>query len=106
MTIVSTAIDSVAGFRWYLIVSLIAAYIVKLYSDYHRLRAFKGPFLARWTDLWFAKAVFGINQCGVLAEVCSKYGIHGASHASLTGANIHGRTYCPSRAKYPGHKFA
>lgn len=72
----STAVDLAVEFRWYLAGTLLTAYIAKLYWDCHRLRAFSGPFLARLTDLWFAKAVFGINQCGVLAEVCEKYGIH------------------------------
>jgi len=75
MTMIGTAIDLVIEYRWHLIVSFLLAYIVKLYSDDHKLRAFKGPWLARWTDLWFAKAVLGINQCGVLAETCEKYGI-------------------------------
>jgi hypothetical protein len=103
MTIVSTAIDLATEFRWYLVAALVAAYIAKLYSEYHRLRAFKGPFLARWTDLWFAKAVFGTNQCGVLAEVCAKYGMHRATHARLTSANIYDRIHCPCWTKHLGH---
>ncbi|KAE9368277.1 cytochrome P450 monooxygenase [Stipitochalara longipes BDJ] len=74
MTIVSTAIDLATEFRWYLIAALAAAYFAKVYSGYRRLGAFSGPILARWTDLWLAKASFGVNQCRVLAEVCAKHG--------------------------------
>ncbi len=84
MTIISATIHLATEFRWYLAVGLLTAYAAKLYSEYHRLRAFKGPPVAAWTDLWFAKAVFGINQCGVLAEVCETYGIHKAIHQADT----------------------
>ena len=105
MTIVNALVDIVMDFRWYLVVALVTAYIAKLYSEYHQLRAFKGPWLARWTDLWFAKAVFGINQCGVLADVCEKYGITSSNSCIPACANIRDRTHCPSWTKYLGYEF-
>ncbi|PMD37965.1 cytochrome P450 [Hyaloscypha variabilis F] len=74
MTIVSTAIGLVVDFRWYIIAALVVVYSAKGYAEYRRLRAFNGPFLAQWTDLWLAKAAFGTNQCGALADVCANYG--------------------------------
>jgi len=76
MTIISSAIDLAVEFRWYLIAALAAAYIAKSYSEYRRLRAFRGPILAQWTDLWLAKHAFGTDQCRALAEVCEDYGMH------------------------------
>jgi hypothetical protein len=82
MTIVSTAIGLVVDFRWYIIAALVVVYSAKGYAEYRRLRAFNGPFLAQWTDLWLAKAAFGTNQCGALADVCANYGMHRNSCSS------------------------
>lgn len=79
MTLISTAIDFAMEFQWHILVVLITAYFTKSYIQYRRLSAFNGPWLAGWTDLWFAKAAFGTNQCAVLAEVCEKYGTYHVS---------------------------
>jgi hypothetical protein len=74
MTILSIAFDFVAQNKFYLLAASALIYIGKLYSDSRRLNTFKGPFAARFTDLWFAKAAFGVSQHAVLAAVCEKYG--------------------------------
>jgi hypothetical protein len=74
MTITSNVIDFAAEYRWHLLAAFVAVYFARSYAEYSRLKAFKGPWLAGRNDLWFAKAAFSINQCGVLAEVCETYG--------------------------------
>jgi hypothetical protein len=75
MTIISIAIALAVEYRWHLLLAFTALYFARSYAEYSRLNAFKGPWLAGWTDLWFAKVAFSINQCEVLAEVCEKYGM-------------------------------
>ncbi|KUJ22530.1 pisatin demethylase [Mollisia scopiformis] len=51
-----------------------ALYGALLHSNYRRLKAFRGPWAAKFTDLWLAKAALGDSQHAVLADVCEKYG--------------------------------
>lgn len=74
MTILGVAFDFVAQNKFYLLAASALIYIAKLYTDSRRLSAFNGPFVARFTDLWFAKAAFGVSQHAVLAAACEKYG--------------------------------
>lgn len=51
MTILGVAFDFVTQNKLYLLAVCAVLYIVKLYSDSRRLSAFRGPFIARFTDL-------------------------------------------------------
>jgi hypothetical protein len=51
-----------------------AAYAIKLYRDYDRLKDFKGPWLAPWTSFWLVRAVAGLQTHAELYDVCQKYG--------------------------------
>jgi hypothetical protein len=103
MTIIGTAIDLVTEYQWHLVAAILTGYFAKSYVEYRRLKAFNGPWLAGWTDLWFAKAAFGINQCGVLAEVCEKYGITLRNAVRSTSSNNHSRTHRSNWTKHPSH---
>jgi hypothetical protein len=105
MTIVSSAIDIVMAFQWHIAVAIVSACFVKSYVEYRRLKAFKGPWLATWTDLWFAKAAFGIDQCGVLAEVCEKYGTILRNVAQSMSFNDRLRTHRSNWTKHPSHQL-
>ncbi|KAI9051984.1 hypothetical protein LZ554_004238 [Drepanopeziza brunnea f. sp. 'monogermtubi'] len=76
MTLTVAFITFVSSFRWYIIGSVLTAYVASSYRQYRRLSAFKGPRLAAWTDLWFAKSAFGIGPPSheLLADICWKYG--------------------------------
>lgn len=59
MTLFGAAIDFALHNKYYLLAASAVLYLAKLYSDARRLEAFKGPWAAKFTDLWFAKAAFG-----------------------------------------------
>lgn len=74
MTAFGATIEFALQNKYYLLAASAILYIAKLYNDSRRLKAFEGPWLTQFTDLWFAKAAFGDHQHVVLAEVCKKYG--------------------------------
>lgn len=68
-------LEFVLGNKYYLVVGSVALYVIKrYYDDFRRLRAFKGPWAANFTELWWAQAAFGTEQHLVLANTCEKYG--------------------------------
>lgn len=73
----------VFNFQWYLVAFAVAAYLVKLYRDYNRLRSFKGPWASGWTSIWLVRAVAGLQTHIELAAVCEKYGKYIATPACL-----------------------
>ena len=74
MTILSVVLDFVFQSKFYILVACALAYVARLYNGSRRLSTFKGPIIARFTDLWFAKAALGDSQHAVSAGVCEKYG--------------------------------
>ncbi|RDW87449.1 hypothetical protein BP5796_03143 [Coleophoma crateriformis] len=52
----------------------VAGYVVRLWSQYNRLKAFKGPLGTGFTNLWLVKAVLGLNTHLEYYNVCKKYG--------------------------------
>ena len=70
-SIITSVLPSV---RWYLVALAVAAYTLKLYRDYDRLKEFKGPWATPWTNFWLVRAVSGLQTHAELYEVCQKYG--------------------------------
>ncbi|KAL5327503.1 hypothetical protein ACEPPN_005201 [Leptodophora sp. 'Broadleaf-Isolate-01'] len=77
MTATSEAFNFILACKWIIAGGALATYVAISYLQYQRLRAFKGPWLAAWTDLWFAKCTFGIGPENhlLLSNVCQDYGI-------------------------------
>lgn len=78
MTIISTFESLVTGARWYIVLFAVAAYGLRLYRQYSRLKAFDGPWTTGWSSFWLVRAVVGQNTHIDLAKVCEKYGTHQA----------------------------
>ena len=74
MTLSSTIANVLLSSRWFLVIVALAAYVVKLYRDYDRLKDFKGPWATPWTSFWLVRAVAGLQTHAELYEVCRKYG--------------------------------
>lgn len=76
MALTTDPIAFVLAFKWLLVGGLLATYAARSYGQYRRLSAFKGPWLAAWSDMWFAKCAFGIGpeNHALLTDVCNKYG--------------------------------
>lgn len=104
-----TLLGAIIGFalqnKYYLFAASAALYTAKLYIDSRRLKAFKGPWAAQFTDLWFAKAAFGDHQHAVLAEVCDRYGDLHPSSYSIACLTKKIRINCPHRSQFFGHYF-
>ncbi|PVH84007.1 cytochrome P450 [Cadophora sp. DSE1049] len=77
MTVVSEAWSLVLAFKWFIAGVMFTTYAASSYLQYRRLGAFKGPWLAAWTDLWFAKCTVGIGPENhlLLSNICEEYGV-------------------------------
>lgn len=75
MSLLDKVIELVLDNKYYIIIGSVVLYVIKGYYDsFYRLRAFKGPWAANFTELWYARATFGSEQHLVLANTCEKYG--------------------------------
>ncbi|KAL2060597.1 hypothetical protein VTL71DRAFT_9238 [Oculimacula yallundae] len=76
MSAISEVTHIILSNRWIIVVFTCAAYAASSYIQYRRLKSFKGPWLAAWTDLWLAKSLFGMgpDHYLMLSNVCQDYG--------------------------------
>ena len=53
----------------------VLAFVINGFRAWYPLRAFKGPFLANFSDLWIIRHVAGVSMHSDLFEITEKYGI-------------------------------
>ena len=69
-------IDAVLVARWPLIGVVILLYALRLFRQYYRLRAFKGPWGSGFSSLWMLYAVRTKRMHLEYARINEKYGKH------------------------------
>lgn len=75
--LVSSALDvlpTLMRYLAYLPLILIAAQIISYVRVWYRLRDFKGPWLASFSESWMFKTAFTGQMHRILFEVCEQYG--------------------------------
>ena len=53
---------------------IVVAHVVPYFVDPHAIRAFPGPFLAKFTDLWMGRLAVEGHRSEVVHELHKKYG--------------------------------
>ena len=75
MTFISSLLGHLCDLRYFLLAFAVAVVLRQQWDSYHRLSSFKGPFLARFTNLWLARSVGSRKMHLELYETSLKYGI-------------------------------
>jgi hypothetical protein len=68
-------VAAVYAAKLYLVIFAACAYVLRSYSSYQRLAHIKGPFFAKWSNLWLLRAVQKLNTHQALYKVNNKYGV-------------------------------
>ena len=71
-------------------------FLTSTIRSYWRLRHFKGPRVAAFTNLWYARAVATYKPHLILGDVCTKYGSFFSAELLYTGTkSLDGRFLGP-----------
>jgi hypothetical protein len=74
VTVFSSVLETLYAARYHILTLFLGTIAWQQWASYRQLAAFKGPHLARFTNLWMAKAVASKEQHLKLFEVYEKYG--------------------------------
>ncbi|KAK2779605.1 pisatin demethylase [Colletotrichum kahawae] len=69
-----TVISHLYDLRWAVLGVLLAVYVGKKIRAYNRLKAFNGPFISGWSEIWHVFAILSFKSHLKYHEVCKKYG--------------------------------
>lgn len=69
-----TVISHLYDLRWAVLGVLLAVYVGKKIQAYNRLKAFNGPFISGWSEIWHVFAILSFKSHLKYHEVCKKYG--------------------------------
>ncbi|KAH0443887.1 cytochrome P450 [Colletotrichum camelliae] len=69
-----TVISHLYDLRWAVLGVLLAVYVGKKIRAYNRLKAFNGPFISGWSEIWHVFAILSFKSHLKYHEVCRKYG--------------------------------
>ena len=91
---------------WELACLLLVVYsVASTARSYWRLRHFKGPRLAAFSQLWYIRAAISEKAHLYLSDVCTEYGAYFRaliSARSMTDATS-ARIYCSDWSQHPRH---